>query len=149
MTNPLTPWNPSRKAVARVKNPLPAPTHCPYCAGRVSIVNNSEMFGKPHGDWPWVYLCGNKQCGAYVDMLAGTNIPKGTLADTATRQARARAKQIFNPIWQNGYMTKAEAFGWLAGKLGIPEAECDIYRFDVMACRRTVSFCLDLARRAA
>lgn len=145
----LSPLNPCPKAVARVKNPLPVPTHCPYCGARVSIANNRKLFGKQHGDWPWVFLCGNQQCGAYVDMHPGTGIPKGTLADSATRQARGRAKQLYNLIWQSGHMTKADACRWLAGKLGIPEAECSIDRFDVMTCRRAVSHCLELAKQAA
>jgi hypothetical protein len=142
----LTPWNPSRRAVARVKTPLPAPTHCRYCGARVSIVNNSDIYGKPHGDWPWVFICGNRLCGAYVDMYAGTGIPKGTLADSPTRQARGWASQLFNSIWQSGYMTKAAARAWLADQLAIPEAECEIGRFDVPECHRVRTACLELAR---
>lgn len=143
----LTPWNPSRRAVTRVRSPLPAPTHCRYCGARVTATSNAEVYGKPHGDWPWVYLCGNRRlCGAYVDMYPGTGIPKGTLADSPTRQARGWASQLFNSIWQSGHMTKAGARAWLAGALGIPEPECDIGRFDVRGCQRVVIACLDLAR---
>lgn len=145
----ITPWNPSRRAVARVKSPLPAPTHCPWCEARVSIVNNSEVYGKPHGDWPWVFRCGNRLCGAYVDMHPGTGIPKGTLADSATREARGWVKQLFNGIWQSGYMSKADAVRWLAGKLGIPKEECEVGRFDVRTCQRAVTVCLELARKVA
>lgn len=146
---PLTPWNPSRRCVARVANPLPAPTHCPWCEARVSIVKNSEVYGRPQGTWPWVFLCGNRLCGAYVDMHPGTGIPRGTLADSATRQARGWAKQLLSGIWQSGYMTKDAAIRWLAGKLGIPEQECEIGRFDVKTCQLAVAVCLELARKAS
>lgn len=145
----LTPWNPDPRAVARVKAPLPTPSHCPWCEARVSIAKNSEVYGKQHGDWPWIFLCGNKECGAYIDMYPGTGIPRGTLADSATRQARGWAKQLFSGIWQSGYMTKADAARWLAGKLGIPEDECEIGRFDVKTCQRVVAVCLELARKVA
>ncbi|MDT6962949.1 zinc-finger-containing protein [Cupriavidus sp. SZY C1] len=145
----LTPWNPDHRAVRRVKAPLPAPTHCPWCQARVSIVKNSEIYGRPHGDWPWIFLCGNKECGAYIDMYPGTGIPRGTLADSATRQARGWAKQLFSGIWQSGHMTKADAVRWLAARLGIQEEECEIGRFDVPMCQRAVTACLELARKAA
>lgn len=144
----LTPWNPSRRATARVKAPLPAPTHCRYCGARVSIVNNSEIYGKPHGDWPWLFLCGNRLCRAYVGLHPFTNIPLGTLADGPTREARGQAKQVFNPIWQSGHMTRTEAYQWLASQLGIGNVdECHIGYFDVAVCHRVVAACLELARK--
>lgn len=39
MTSHKTPWNPSRRALVRVKNPLPAPTHCLFSAAPVVIAN--------------------------------------------------------------------------------------------------------------
>lgn len=63
-TGPVTPWNPSRSATARVRNPLPAPTICPHCAAGVELVGNERIYGRPFGDWPWSFLCTG--CGAYV-----------------------------------------------------------------------------------
>ena len=134
---PVSPWNPSRRAIARVKNPLPTPTECPYCAGKVSIVNNSEIYGRAYGEWPWAYRCGG--CGAYVGMHPFTAIPLGTLADAPTRQARSRAKDAFNPLWQSGQMTRSEAYAWLAARLGIATAACHIGWFDAETCQRVIS----------
>lgn len=134
---PVTPWNPSRRAVARVKNPLPAPIDCRLCGGEVEIVNNSEIYGRSYGDWPWAYRCRN--CGAYVGMHPYTAIPLGTLADGATRDARRRAKDVFNPLWQQGSMTRTEAYTWLASHLGVAVAACHIGWFDVEMCEQVVT----------
>ncbi len=78
-----------------------------------------------------------------------TNIPLGTLADAPTRQARTRAKEVFNPIWQSQRMTRSEAYSWLAGQLGIANVEeCHIGWFDVQTCQRVVVVCQQLAKEA-
>ena len=140
-----SPWNPSRRAIARVLNPIPAPTVCPYCASPVSIEGNSAVYGKPYGHWPWVYLCQGEGCCAYVGMHPFTNIPLGTLADEATRSARKLSKELFNPLWARGEgtMSRTEAYEWLAAQLGIPVAECHFGWFDVAMCRRAYRAILD------
>ncbi|SEU36388.1 Protein of unknown function [Burkholderia cepacia] len=138
MQTTKTPWNPSRRATARVKNPLPAPTKCPYDGGPVEIVNNSAIYGRKYGEWPWAFLC--RSCRAYVGLHPFTKIPLGTLADGPTRDARKRAKAAFNPIWESGRMTRTDAYIWLARRLGIANhEECHIGWFDVATCDRVVA----------
>jgi zinc-finger-containing domain len=135
-----TPWNPSRRATARVKNPLPLPSRCPHCDGAVEIVNNSKIYGREYGEWPWAVLC--RDCGAYVGLHPFTGIPLGMLADGPTRAARRRAKDAFNPLWQNGGMTRNAAYAWLARQLGITTVEeCHIGWFNVSMCDRVVDVC--------
>lgn len=135
-----TPWNPSRKATARVKNPLPAPTICQHCGASVKLVSNAEIYGRPYGEWPWAFLC--EGCRAYVGLHPFTGIPLGTLADGPTREARKRAKAAFNPIWQRGDMTRSGAYEWLARRMGIANAEeCHIGWFNAEQCERVVKFC--------
>ena len=133
-----TPLNPSRKATARVKNPLPVPTACNCCGAPVELVPNSAIYGRAYGDWPWAYLCNG--CGAYVGLHPFTAIPLGTLADAPMREARKRAKAAFNPLWQNGQMTRSDAYAWLAGAMGIADKEqCHIGWFDAAQCNQVVS----------
>lgn len=138
----LDPWNPSAKYCSFVKKPLPAPTTCRYCQADVRIVNNSEIYGRPYGTWPWAFRCSNKTCGAYVGMHPKTNIPLGTLADQKTRDARKEAKSWFNPIWEDELMTRTQAYHWLAGELGIQDVdECHIGWFDEDMCKRVMEVC--------
>lgn len=143
-TGPKTPWNPSRKAIARVSNPLPAPTCCPYCKSAVGLVNNSAIYGRSYGDWPWAYLCENVECYAYVGVHPRTAIPLGTLADAELREARKKAKAAFNPLWQGdgAKYSRKQAYAWLAGELGIVDAgTCHVGWFDIAMCGRVVAVC--------
>jgi hypothetical protein len=133
---PVTPWNPSRKQVSRVKNPLPAPGACPYCAGAVQIVSNSLIYGREVGEWPWAYRC--EGCGASVGMHPFTNIPLGTLADARTRVARRRAKAEFTWMYERVGMTRSDAYVWLARQLARPVGETHIAWFDEATCQRVV-----------
>ena len=141
-TGLVTPQSPSRSATARVKNPLPAPTECPCCGSTVELVNNSEIYGRSYGEWPWAYKCVNDDCDSYVGLHPFTGIPLGTLANSETREARKAAKSAFNPLWQKGGMSRSTAYAWLADKLGIANANtCHIGWFDVENCIRVVEVC--------
>ncbi|PRC92627.1 hypothetical protein S2091_2682 [Solimicrobium silvestre] len=143
-TAPITPSNPSRKATARVRNPLPIPTICPHCKSAVELVNNSEIYGREYGEWPWAYRCEGDDCDSYVGLHPFTNIPLGTLANEDVRDARKKAKNIFNPIWQSRGMTRSAAYAWLAEALGIQDVnECHIGWFDVETCERVFALCND------
>jgi hypothetical protein len=147
MCNEITPWNPSAKAIARVKDPLPPPIECPHCHdldpnsprfcepfNHIEIVNNEEIYGRSYGEWPWVYQC--QQCEAYVGMHPFTNIPLGTLADGPTRQARKQCKEPFENLYRSGRMSRSDAYARLAEKLGIPASKCHFGMFDVAQCKK-------------
>lgn len=142
MTEKKSPWNPSRKAIARVKNPMPAPTSCPNCGDRVEVVSNKVIYGREYGEWPWAFRCCNAKCDSYVGLHPFTNIPLGTLANAETRAARKKAKSVFNPLWEDGVMTRNEAYAWLAEQLGIERVdECHIGWFEIRTCHRVFEVC--------
>lgn len=141
---PKTPWNPSKSASARVKGALPAPTVCRYCGSDVEIVSNKVIYGREFGEWPWAYRCANRPCDSYVGMHPFTAIPLGTLADAPTREARKRAKRVFEPLWKSGRMGRKEAYAWLAQKLGIDDVDkCHIGWFDADMCEQVFRVCVE------
>ena len=128
------------EAVARVKNPKPAPDICPRCSGAsILVVNNSAIYGRQYGKWPFAYYCDG--CGAYVGIHPGTNIPLGTLADEVTRTARRECKIPFESIWKTGLLSRGQAYKWLAEQLGIPEGDCHFGWFEADICRRAKIIC--------
>ncbi|WP_405424112.1 zinc-finger-containing protein [Pantoea stewartii] len=137
-----TPQNPCRKATARVKNPLPVPDSCQFCKAQVRIATHQEVYGKDFSDWPYLYLCGN--CGAYVGMHPLTNIPLGTLADRATREARKKCKKPFEIIWRSGLMSRTEAYHWLAREMDINVSACHFGWFDIGQCEEAYRACKKL-----
>jgi hypothetical protein len=139
------PWtNPSKSAIARVRDPLPQPIICPCCGGRVLLLNNEEIYGMPYGEWPYAFVCENRQrCGAYVGLHPFTDIPLGTLATAPTREARKTAKASFNRIWQGGRMTRSDAYAWLAARLGLAVRVTHFGMFDADTCARALEACAD------
>jgi hypothetical protein len=137
--------NPSRKACARVKDPMPAPTDCPYCEHHVSIRHHVEVYnGRSFSEWPWMYVC--DMCGARVGMHPFTNIPLGTLADEETREARKRCKPAFERLWQELGWQRDIAYAWLAKQLGIQPAQCHWGLFYPETCERARQLCVAKAR---
>lgn len=134
-----TPWNPDHHALKRVRRSSPIPSVCPYCNAEVNIKNNDAVYGKSFGTWPWVYLCSNQRCNAYVGLHPRTHLPLGTLADEKTRNARKTTKQLFNALWDGKNRTfrnRSEAYQWLATELCITADTCHFGMFDLEACRR-------------
>lgn len=124
------------RAVGRVRDVVPCPRVCPHCCCKVDLVNNSGVYGRSYGDWPWLYLCSNRACGAYVGTHPQTDLPLGTLATARTREARKRAKALFNALWEAGPLTRAEAYSRLAAEMGVDVSVCHFGWFDVEQCRR-------------
>jgi len=138
---PEEPFRPQREARARVKDPLPVPILCRYCGGSVRVAHHSEIYnGKSYGTWPWVYLC--PDCGAHVGIHQDTDIPLGILADSDLRRSRAGCKGPFERLHQVKRLTRSEAYGLLAKKLGIPIEECHFGWFDTAMCKKaTLATC--------
>lgn len=88
---------------------------CPYCGSPAVFTDSAEIYnGKSYG---MIYLC--RPCRAFVGVHMGTNIPKGPLANESLRNARKRAHAAFDRIWQEGIMSRNEAYRQAADALMI------------------------------
>lgn len=134
----------SRSALARVKDWMPPPTECPYCGGPVELVNNSAIYGKQYGRWPYAYRC--EPCDAYVGLHPATDLPLGTLANAELREARKQAKATFHTLIIKRRWERGEAYAWLSGRMGIPKAECHFGMFDLQRCRLSTDVCVQALR---
>jgi len=127
------------EAVGRVKgNALSPPEACRHCDAEVDLVNNAEFYGGREYGWPLAYRC--KGCGARVGTHPGTDIPLGTLADSATVKARQAAHAAFDALWKgkSGWH-RAQAYKALAKVMGMREAH--ISWMDEAECRRVITLC--------
>lgn len=130
----------SRRALKRVKNPLPVPSICRYCGGCVELVSNSEIYnGREYGEWPYAYLC--TDCKAYVGLHPDTDIPLGTLAALQLRKDRNTAKDAFHRVKEQRGFSRSLAYQWLAGKMGIEVDVCHFGWFDQDECARALALC--------
>ena len=127
-----SPWNPSRKAITRVPDPLPPPISCSLCGGPVDVSHHDRIYGRAYSDWPWVYAC--TCCDARVGMHPFTPFPLGTMADADLREARKTSKAPFESIWKSGAMQRGDAYAALASHMGIPISACHFGMFDHAQC---------------
>ncbi|WP_374051037.1 zinc-finger-containing protein [Xenorhabdus taiwanensis] len=136
----FTPWNPNPRAIQRVNDPYPIPTHCRYCGRHVMIEHHLNVFKRIHDSrWPWLYHCWT--CGARVSIHPGTDIPMGSLADKKTRRARASAHRYFDDVVRNRNLERTEAYQWLASQLEISPSQCHFGWFDTDMCERAANIC--------
>lgn len=131
----------SRKALRRVKDPLPIPRDCRYCGMDVTLVNHAQIYGREYGDWPYAYWC--QHCDAYVGVHPNTDIPLGLLADRYLRSARKAHKRYFQDMQTRARWTRSEAYQYLADKLGIPVSHCHWGWFEIEDCEKAGAICRD------
>lgn len=131
----------SRKALRRVKDPIPRPSHCRYCGPdtRVELVSNSEIYGREYGDWPYAYKC--EHCDSYIGVHPNTDIPLGLLADADLRNARKKYKPLFMDLQKKRRWSRKEAYHWLAAKMGIPVSHCHWGWFEKNQCEEAGEIC--------
>lgn len=125
---------------------------CPYCGAQAflrpaSVVRSHAAPGEE------VYVCARyPACDAYVSAHRESRLPMGTLADRSLRQQRRQAHIALNQLWEQGLMTRKEAYRWLQVQLGLPEAEAHIARFSEFRCQQVIDLCgrfTDACKKAA
>ena len=86
-----------------------------------------------------LYVCSHyPQCDAYVRVHAGTKIPVGSLANHELRTFRRTAHQYFDQLYQSGYMSKQDAYQWLADLISAPLSEAHIGHLGEYYCKQVI-----------
>jgi hypothetical protein len=52
------------------------------------------------------------------------------------RAARDNGHRVFDVIWKRGYMSRAEAYRWLAREMGMPADDCHFGMMTAAECKR-------------
>ncbi len=108
------------------KGPNQADIRCPYC-GSHTIFRNAEGIYTQDGQNIMLYVCARyPECDAYVNVHAGTKLPMGTLANGKLRNLRHQAHKRFDRLHQEGYLTKDDAYCWLANLISAPKSQAHI-----------------------
>lgn len=117
---------------------------CPACGAAAELTTGVIVYPhRPdlHHRRFWRCPAGHSHVGCH----SGTSVPLGCLATGSTRAARHRAHEAFDPLWsgrERRFLTRTEAYEWLARSLGIPSEECHIGRFDDKTCEQVEVLCM-------
>lgn len=131
---------------AVIPDALPEPLKCDSCGdNRIAFINNRIIYGKPMGAWPFCFYC--YECRASVGVHLHTRIPLGRMADSDTKKLRKQAHEWFDPIWlRYKFLTRPQAYEWLADKLGIPLSTCHFARMTNLQLKQTEKVCIEFIR---
>lgn len=107
---------------------------CHYCGNKAERVTGKIIYPHlPELHDKMFYRC--EPCGAYVGCHANGKV-LGRLANAELRRAKIQVHTALDPLWQQGNMTRKEAYRYLAKKMGIPVKKCHVGWFDLETCRK-------------
>ena len=114
---------------------------CPYC-GRQAVLRDARYVYGFKAVVRYVYVCaGYPECNAYVNVHEWNMEPMGTLANGELRNKRIQTHKVFDRIWQNGIMTKGNAYEWMKIKLDLSRDQAHIANFNESMCDRFIAEC--------
>ena len=112
--------------------------YCPYCGSPV-VFRSADGIYHDNSKGTMLYVCSHyPECDAYVRAHAGTNIPVGSLANHELRTLRRTAHQYFDRLYQSGYMSKQDAYQWLADLICAPLSEAHIGYLREYYCKQVI-----------
>lgn len=111
---------------------------CPYCGSTV-VYRSADGIYHENKKGTMLYVCSNfPECDAYVRVHAGTNIPVGSLANHELRSLRRTAHHYFDQLYISGYMSKQDAYQWLADIVCAPLSEAHIGHLGEYYCKLVI-----------
>lgn len=114
---------------------------CPYC-GAPAVLRPASAVHRNAQNNEEVYVCSRyPACDAYVSAHRDSHMPMGSLANRELREKRRQAHFALNALWENGYMTRKEAYRWLRVQFGLPADEAHIGHFSEYRCDQVISLC--------
>ncbi len=126
------------KKSKRVKNLAPL---CPYC-GSHTVLRSADGIYFDNKKHEMLYVCKNyPRCNSYIRVIPGTAIPLGTVANQELRALRNEAHKYLSLLYRDGFMTKQDAYQWLAGKMNIPASAAHIGKMGEYSCKQVIEIC--------
>ena len=121
--------------------------HVTYRVCTSEVIRDASFVYGTHSHGGQVYVCSHyPSCNSYVGVHPGTKIPKGTLANRELRQKRIQAHRIFDQIWQQGILSKPEAYRWVADKFCLTDKQAHIGQFSNYMCDQLIRESADVLK---
>lgn len=112
---------------------------CPYCGAPV-VYRSADGIYQDNSSNTMLYVCARYPvCDAYVRTHPGTRTPVGKMANRELRALRRTAHSYFDQLHRSGYMSKQEAYRWLAGTIGAPLSQAHIGYLGEYYCKQVIN----------
>ena len=111
---------------------------CPYCGSPV-VYRSADGIYRDNSRGTMLYVCSRyPECDSYVRVHTGTNIPVGSMANHELRTLRRTAHHYFDQLYESGYMSKQDAYQWLADLIMAPLSEAHIGHLGEYYCKQVI-----------
>lgn len=111
----------------------PHAPQCPYCGAITNLTTGAEVYPRLRKvRRNQFFIC--RPCKAWVG-CHDDGRPLGTPATAELRSARKRAHDLFDRLWQGRFMTRSQAYSWLADTLGVHQRDAHIGQATLAQCR--------------
>lgn len=111
---------------------------CPYCGSSV-VYRSADGIYHDNSKDTMLYVCSHyPECDSYVRVHQGTNIPVGSMANHELRTLRRTAHYYFDQLYRSGYMTKQDAYQWLADLISAPISQAHIGYLGDYYCKQVI-----------
>ena len=114
---------------------------CTYCGKDAELKRARDLPSSIVREEGWlkendvyVWLC--DKCEAYVVARKDTFEPLGRLAKKELRRFRHYLHFRFDKLWQEGKLTRTQAYHRLANGMNLPISKCHIGNFNMKECRK-------------
>jgi ssDNA-binding Zn-finger/Zn-ribbon topoisomerase 1 len=114
---------------------------CPQCGAPMLLRENRHIF-YPRGTPRKFYGCSNYPACLSTHAAHPNGEPCGTPGDRVTREARGRAHQAFDRLWdprRGGTMDRHQAYRLIARLMGMEEEQAHIANMSEQQCERLVN----------
>lgn len=121
---------------------------CPYCGSHV-VYRSADGIYQDNRKGVMLYACAKyPACDAYVRVHRGTKLPVGSLANHELRALRRTAHYYFDQLYKSGYMSKQDAYQWLAHLIMAPLSEAHIGYLGEYYCTQIIQESKKLLERS-
>ena len=116
----------------------PSTIRCCYCGASVTLRSAEGIIPK-FKPGTMLYVCRNyPACDSYVKVHPGTKLPMGSLANRELRTLRRKAHYQFDQLYKTGFMSREDAYEWLAAVLGLPMGMAHIGQLGPYYCQQVI-----------
>lgn len=117
------------------------PIRCPVC-GHVAVLRDASYVYGERSRGGHLYVCSRyPQCDCYVTVDDATMQPRGTLADADLRHKRIEAHRVFDQVWKQRIMSRANAYKWIQDKFCLRADQAHIGNFSTYMCDELIREC--------